>query len=116
MVAPCGVPMTIWISRKVRSKILISTEIGGPEPCGGKQSCKNYMDDFLSPRPHRISSKPLVADDGNFGVRNFEPHQAVIGVEQEKNLEVGSVDLEAFVGFTVGSGGSSGLHGDGTGR
>jgi hypothetical protein len=46
-VAPCGVPMTIWISRKVRSKILISTEIGGPEPCGGKQSCKNYMDDFL---------------------------------------------------------------------
>src|SRR5260370_23856180 len=96
--------MTIWISRKVRSKILISTEIGGPEPCGGKQSCKNYLDDFLSPRPHRISSKPIVAGDGNFRFRNFEPHQPVVGGRQEKDPEVGSVDLEAFVGFTFRSG------------
>ena len=46
----------------------------------------------------------LLADDGDFGVGNFQAHQAVIAVEQKKNLEVGSVDLEAFVSLAVGAG------------
>src|ERR1700694_2836000 len=53
----------------------------------------------------------LVADDGDLGVRNFQPHQAVIAVEQEKNLEIRSGDFEAFVSFAVGSGGTGGLAG-----
>src|SRR5882762_4003583 len=36
----------------------------------------------------------------------------MIAVEQEKNLEIGSGDFEAFVSLAVGTGGSGGLHGD----
>src|SRR5260370_33532117 len=57
----------------------------------------------------------LFADDGDFCVGNFEAHQAVIAVEQKENLQVGGVDLEAFVGFALGAGRSSGLHGDSAG-
>src|SRR5258705_2015448 len=56
----------------------------------------------------------LVADDGDLGVRYFQPHQAVIAVEQEKNLEIGSGDFEAFIGLAVGTGGSRGLYRDRT--
>src|SRR5258708_4754774 len=55
----------------------------------------------------------LVANDGDSGFRNFQAHQAVIGVEQKKNLEVGRRDLEALEGFSVGACGARGLHGDG---
>src|SRR5438445_8081586 len=41
----------------------------------------------------------LLADDGNFGVRNFQPHEAVIGIEQKKNFEVGRGYFQSFVGL-----------------
>src|SRR6202521_3548699 len=56
----------------------------------------------------------LLADDGNLGVRNFQPHEAVIAIEQEKNLEVRGVDSQAFVGLAVGTGGPGRLHVDRT--
>jgi len=39
----------------------------------------------------------------NFRVGNFQPHQAVIAVEQKQNLEVRRSDHEAFVGFAIGA-------------
>src|SRR5260370_17815791 len=56
----------------------------------------------------------LLADDGNLGVRNFQPHEAVIAIEQKKNLEVGGGDFQAFVSLAVGTGGSGTLHGNRT--
>src|SRR5216684_364128 len=56
----------------------------------------------------------LLADDGNLGVRNFQPHEAVIAIEQKKNLEVGGGDFQAFVSLAVGTGGSGRLHGNRT--
>src|SRR6267378_4116881 len=56
----------------------------------------------------------LLADDGNLGVRNFHPHEAVIAIEQKKNLEVGGGDFQAFVSLAVGTGGSGRLHGNRT--
>ena len=51
-----------------------------------------------------VGFSALVADDGNFGVGNFEPNEAMGAVEQKKDLNVGSGDFEAFVSFAVGSG------------
>src|SRR6266550_3035879 len=59
---------------------------------------------------------PLLANHGHFGVGNFQPHQPVMVIEQNKNLQVGSADFEAFVGFALGTGGSSRFDGDRTRR
>src|SRR5216683_2352528 len=67
---------------------------------------------WFCPRPTRGR---LLADNGNLGVRNFQPHEAVIAIEQKKNFEVGGGDFQAFVGLAVGTGGSGRLHGDRTG-
>ena len=57
----------------------------------------------------------LVADDGDFGVGDFQAHQAMIGVEQKKNRKVGSGDFESLIGFAIRAGRARGLHGDGAG-
>ena len=54
----------------------------------------------------------LLPDDGDFGGGNFEAHEAVTVVEEQKDFEVGGGDLEAFVGFSVGRGGAGGFNGD----
>ncbi len=51
---------------------------------------KKALAPWFCPRPTRGR---LLADNGNLGVRNFQPHQAVTGVEQEKNLKVGGGDM-----------------------
>jgi len=58
----------------------------------------------------------LVADDGDFCFRDFQPHQAVIGVEEQKDFQIRGIDLETFVGLAISAGGAGGLHGDRTGR
>src|SRR5882724_9126127 len=58
----------------------------------------------------------LFADDGDFRIGNFQPHQAVIAVEQKQNLEVRRSDHEAFVGFAIGACRSFGFHSDRTRR
>src|SRR5260370_3950579 len=63
-----------------------------------------------------LLERRLLADDGDFRVGNFQPHQAVIAVQQKKNLEVRGGDFQAFVRFAVGAGGSRGLAGDWSAR
>src|SRR5260370_15303812 len=60
----------------------------------------------------KSGSLRLVADDGDLCFWNFQPHQAVIAVEQEKNLEVGGGDFESFIGLSIGASRAGGLHGD----
>src|ERR1700731_727553 len=83
---------------------------GSPRLAAFAQARKRLGPRFC-PRPTRGR---LLADDGNFGVRNFQAHEAVIAIEQEKNFEVGGGDFQAFIGLAVGTGGSGGLHGNRT--
>jgi hypothetical protein len=48
----------------------------------------------------------LVAENGNFCGRDFEAHEAVIGIEEELHLDVGSGDAQSVVGFSFGADGT----------
>jgi len=64
----------------------------------------------------QIGAPVLVADDGDFGGRDFEAHEAMGGVEIEIDFEVGGGDAKAFVGFAVDGGGAGSFGGDGAGH
>src|SRR5579862_8485192 len=53
-----------------------------------------------------------VADDGYFGGGDFQAHEFVFCVEEQKNFEVARGDLEAFVGLALRRGGAGGFEGD----
>src|SRR5208337_189950 len=57
----------------------------------------------------------LLADDDDLGGRDFEAHEAMVGVEVEDDLEVGSGHFEAFVGLAAGADGADPVNGDGAG-
>src|SRR5207244_10032737 len=87
-----------------------------------RQSTKNRGVPVITGTPRfffaeKISvENQLLANHGHFGVGNFQAHQPVMVIEQNKNLQVGSADFEAFVGFALGTGGSSRFDGDRTRR
>jgi len=51
----------------------------------------------------------LFADYGYFGRRHFEPHEAMIRVEEKKDFDIGRGDTEAFVRFAAGGSGADGF-------
>ena len=48
-----------------------------------------------------MQREKLFADDGDFGGRNFQPHQPVIIVQEKPNLEIHRSYLQTFIGFAV---------------
>ena len=51
----------------------------------------------------------LLTDDGYFGRRHFEPHEAMIRVEEKKDFDIRRGDTEAFVRFAAGGSGADGF-------
>lgn len=66
-------------------------------------------------RGNHGGAEKLIADYGNFCGGNLEAHEAMSGIEEEEDFDVGSADFEAVVGFAVDGGGAGGFDGDGTG-
>jgi hypothetical protein len=68
--------------------------IGEPKCQSEKQDSYNSEHDFSRSRRHGAA---LIANDGDFGGRDFETHQAMSRIEVEIDFEVGGGDAKAFV-------------------